>query len=177
MLLKQTNQKYHDLLTVLVKLQGVAGNGKWLYNAGKNIQRLQEALKPLKEMSQPTDLTIEYDKQRNALLDKYADKGGDGKPIYLQSADGQPQIKVSKNVDKLEKKLKQLEEKYSHAINDKARIEADIAIFMATTQELELFQVRISDIPEGKIPMGFFPALEIMIDDSPDSKVVKIKAV
>lgn len=151
------NKEIFSLFDGLNELGGLKGV-KLAYAIAKNVSVLTPEIEAFKKSLEPTKEFSDYEKTRIEILEKYAKKDDDGKPI------------IEGNEYVLENKDEALKEIASHSENHKDVIEArqkqigEFNDLMDKENAVSLHKVSLKDIPEDVTTKQMVTLLKIIED-------------
>lgn len=119
------NKQLSQLLQGALACQDAKGL-KFAYALQKNIRLMKQEIKHIFELIQPSEDYKLYDKEREELAKKYAEKDEKGEPVVENE-----QYKI-KGKKKFDKELKELQEKYGKVYKDQEEKEV---IFQARLEQ------------------------------------------
>lgn len=160
----------HDLFRLLEGLRSVGNlpGVKFSYAVAKNIRRIEPLVKDLEAGNKPSEIFEAYEKERGKLLEEYAQRDDNNRPVMIQSGNrGQYQME-----DQLafEAALEALDAKHPEAIDEQKKRGAEFETLLEEkADEVKIHTVKIANVPEG-ITAGQMTAIFEIIDDAEEPK-------
>lgn len=148
----------HNGLHAVGNLSGV----KFAYAVSKNIAKLKSEVVAFQEAYVPLPEFLAYEKERFALAEEYAKKI-DGKA--QKTIENGVERFVIENEKVFEKKLEALKKKHKKVVDAREKQIKDFEELMKEEIEIDLYQVLVSDIPEGISAKQMTSILPIVIED------------
>ena len=136
--------KKKDLLALFNSLNSLGSlkGVKFAYAVSRNINKLKSEAESLQKAISPMPLFVEFEKERIELAKSHAKKDESGKP---QAKEGsfvlEDPVKFEAEFDKLKKKHKE-------AISEREKQEDDFKLLLEEEVEIELYKVKLDDVPE-----------------------------
>jgi hypothetical protein len=170
---------YNDLIEMRNNLDQVnnieGANAKFVYAVAKNKRRLDQIIKDLDKMIEPTEELTEYRKAIEKINQEFAEKDLDGTVGYTFDPKygrmyrkivgiGNPESAYSRKIEKLK-------EKYKNAIDEhekKVKSYTDLLKEDVPEDEYRKHMIDLDIVPNGLNPVGMSGCLEFIKDSEPE---------
>jgi hypothetical protein len=153
------NQDYLELFSILDKMGGIKGTGKFAYAVYKNHCKVQPVVKPYFELMKPSDKMALFEDAREELCKKYAEKDDDT-PIMEGN-----QYKIQEKCRLiLQEEINELKKSHPEVEKEMEEINKKVTDWLEQEVEpVELHKVIIDDLPD--MTPKAVQALDLMIEE------------
>jgi len=127
---------------------GALSGAKFSYAIAKNINILKGEVEALDKALEPDEKFQEFEKQRVALLEKYAEKDDTGKPKKEGTEGGSEQYVMGDNLKRFEKEFEVLKKDHKDAVDARDVQIEEYTKLLETDIEINLHRLKMEDVPE-----------------------------
>lgn len=131
-------------LNQLGNLSGV----KFAYAVARNINLLKSEIESLDKALQPPEEFMEFEKERIALVEKYAEKDEKGKPKIEVAGNGAQQYVMEESGNKFQKEFETLKGKHKKAVEAREKQIDDYTKLLTTESDFKPHMLKLEDLPK-----------------------------
>ena len=126
---------------------GILTGAKFTYAVARNISLLKGEIEALEKSMELPDKFKEFETERIALVEKYAEKDDSGKPKKEATSSGAEQY-IMGDEKKFEKEFETLKVKHKEAVSLREKQIEEYTKLLTTDSEVKVYKVKLEDVPK-----------------------------
>lgn len=150
-----------DLFKNLKKLSNLKGV-KFSYAIAKNVVIVEREISAIDESLKPSEDFVKYEKERIELAKEYSEKDEKGNP--KTTTKNKKEVFVMKDKTKFDKAFKKFQGTYKIVLDKRQKQVDEYLAFLDTDSDIELFKIKLSDVPED-ISVEQMQGIQVLIED------------